>query len=279
MLLLLWQSKVIAQSKSLKAIDSYQQPSERPSIKKISIPLHCLNSSNECKVIDRSRPLKAIATPQPRSAIDSYPSLKEISKPLPCLNSNDECLEILTEAAIANSYRIDAVQTQIDIIDNKDLIIGDRIEYVDRKRWVNFFANNPVKMPFKLVANILGGGDLQRDRIAIADLEVKRATLLSNKARLLANVKEYEYQLREEILELLIEYESNVKAISILENRLNNLEFQYRVFLIDYTNGRGNTDKFMSFSTRKSELEFQADAIDTNINSAVRKLKYLTGFE
>ena len=93
------------------------------------------------------------------------------------------------------------------------------------------------------------------------------------------NVKEYEYQLREEILELLIEYESNVKAISILENRLNDLQFQYRVFLIDYTNGRGNTDKFMSFSTRKSELEFQAGAIDTNINSAVRKLKYLTGFD
>ena len=204
---------------------------------------------------------------------------RAIAKPLPCLNSSNECLEILTDAAVANSYRIDALETQISIIDSKDLVIGDRIEYVDRKRWVNFFANNPVKMPFKLVANILGGGDLQKDEIAIADLEVKRATLLSNKARLLANVKEYEYQLREEILELLIEYESSIRALSILENRLNDLQFQYRVFLIDYTNGRGNTDKFMSFSTRKSELEFQADAIDTNINSAVRKLKYLTGFD
>ncbi|MGF1490679.1 MAG: hypothetical protein ACFBSE_26605 [Prochloraceae cyanobacterium] len=230
-------------------------------LKQIATTLPCLDRSNECNEIDRTE------------------KLKQRSKSLPCLDSSNECLKILTDAAVANSYRIDAVQTQINIIDTKDLIIGDRIEYVDRKRWVNFFANNPVEMPFKLVANIFGGGDLQRDRIAIADLEVKRATLLSNKARLLANVKEYEYQLREDILELLIEYESNLKALSLLKNRLNDLQFQYRIFLIDYTNGAGNTDRFMSFSTRKSELEFQASAIDTEIYSGVRKLKRLTGYE
>lgn len=188
-------------------------------------------------------------------------------------------MEILTLAAVAHSYRIDALETQISIIDSKDLVIGDRLEYVDRKRWVNFFANNPVKMPFKLVANILGGGDLQRDRIAIADLEVKRATLLSNKARLLANVKEYEYQLREDILELLIEYESSIRALSLIEDRLDSLELKYRVFLIDYTAGQSNTDKFMSFSSKKADLEFKKYSVDNKIRSSIRKLKYLTGYE
>ncbi len=204
---------------------------------------------------------------------------KILAKPLPCLNSSDECLEVLTEAAIANSYRIDAVQTQIDIIDSKDLVIGDRIEYVERKRWVNFFANNPVEMPFKLVANIFGGGDLQRDRIAIADLEVKQATLLSNKARLLANVQDYEYKLREDILELLIEYESNSKAKFLMEDRLDTLDFKYQVFLVDYTKGQSNTDKYLSFSSRNADLEFKQYAIDNKISSSIRKLKYLTGFE
>ena len=204
---------------------------------------------------------------------------KAIAQQLPCLDSSKECLELLTNAAVANSYRIDAVETQIEIIDSKDLVISDRISFVDRKRWVNFFSNNPVEMPFKLVANILGGGDLQRDRIAIADLEVKRATLLSNKARLLANVKEYEYQLREDILELLIEYESNIKGISLIEDRLDSLEFKYQIFLIDYTGGQSNTDKFMSFSTKKADLQFKKYSIDNKIRSSIRKLKYLTGYE
>ena len=33
--------------------------------------------------------------------------------------------------------------------------------------------------PLRLVANIFGGGDVQRDNIAIADLEVKAATLVA----------------------------------------------------------------------------------------------------
>ena len=273
MSLLLWQSKAIAQNKPLKAI------AQSSPLKEISTPLKSLDSSNKFRTFAQNKPLKAIDIFKPNQTIANGEQLKVIAKPLPCLNSSNECLKVLTLAAVANSYRIDAVQTQINIIDTKDLVISDRIEYVDRKRWVNFFSNNPVEMPFKLVANIFGGGDLQRDRIAIADLEVKRATLLAGRARLLANIKEYEYQLREDILELLIEYESNIKARFLIEDRLDSLEFKYQVFLIDYTGGQSNTDKFMSFSSKKADLEFKRYSVDNKIRSSIRKLKYLTGYE
>jgi hypothetical protein len=69
--------------------------------------------------------------------------------------------------------------------------MGDRKEYAESKLWTNYLPASTssssiidVVNPFAWIRNLAGGGDMQRDRLAIADLEVKAATLEAARAEL-----------------------------------------------------------------------------------------------
>ncbi|MBE9168597.1 hypothetical protein IQ238_14125 [Pleurocapsales cyanobacterium LEGE 06147] len=57
--------------------------------------------------------------------------------------------------------------------------MDDRLEYSQKKTWTNYVTLDPVK----LLQNLFGGGDVQRDRLAIADLEIKTAGRGEGKVR------------------------------------------------------------------------------------------------
>ena len=93
--------------------------------------------------------------------------------------------------------------------------MGDRIDYTSNKRWTNYLTLDPVR----LIANIFGGGDVQRDNIAIADLEVKAATLEATRANLVWRRAEVKSQLREEILTLVLDYEAAGRQAALVESQ------------------------------------------------------------
>jgi hypothetical protein len=76
----------------------------------------------------------------------------------------------LTEKAIANSSELVTLDEQIALIDKRLALAGNRIEHTSKKRWTNYISLDPLR----IAANVLGGGDVQRDNIAIADLEKLR---------------------------------------------------------------------------------------------------------
>jgi hypothetical protein len=82
-------------------------------------------------------------------------------------------VEQLTGKAIANSSELVTLDEQIALIDKRLVVAGERIEHTSKKRWTNYLSTDPLR----IAANVFGGGDVQRDNIAIADLEVKSAEL------------------------------------------------------------------------------------------------------
>ena len=86
-----------------------------------------------------------------------------VSKQVPCLNSGDECVQELTESAIANSHKLKTQAERITLIDQRLELAEDRIDYTRKKKWTNYISANPIN----ILQNIFGGGDVQRDNIAI----------------------------------------------------------------------------------------------------------------
>ncbi|MEL7354378.1 MAG: hypothetical protein AAFZ17_03145 [Cyanobacteria bacterium J06650_10] len=73
----------------------------------------------------------------------------------------------LTQLAIENSSEIEAINEQLALTE-------DRQDYAEARRWTNCITLDPVE----LIQNVLGGGDVQRDRLMIASLELQSAELI-----------------------------------------------------------------------------------------------------
>ena len=108
--------------------------------------------------------------------IDNWPLIEN----LPCISSSDECVAELTERAIASSHKLETLAERTTLIEQRLELAEDRIEYTRKKKWTNYISANPIN----IIQNIFGGGDVQRDNLAIANLEIRTADLLAAKAEL-----------------------------------------------------------------------------------------------
>ena len=118
-----------------------------------------------------------------------------------CLNSSDECVQELTERAIANSHKLETLAERITLIEQRLELAEDRIEYTRKKKWTNYISANPIN----ILQNIFGGGDVQRDNIAIASLEIRTADLLAAKAELERQQEEEKVKIGDRVLRLLLD--------------------------------------------------------------------------
>ncbi len=82
-------------------------------------------------------------------------------------------------------------EIQVTLIEQRLELAEDRIEYTRKKKWTNYISANPVN----IIQNIFGGGDVQRDNIAIASLEIRTADLLAAKAELERQQEEEEVKI------------------------------------------------------------------------------------
>ena len=195
--------------------------------------------------------------------------------PLPCLDSGKECVEQLTESAIANSPKLKTLDERIALIDERLELMGDRIGYAQDRRWTNYITIDPVK----LVQNIFGGGDIQRDRIAIADLEVKSATLEAARAELERQREEEKILLGEKVLRLVLDYESSDRRVALIQSQLQSFNVSREVFRIRYRLGQGTNEQWLGFEERSDRLADQLVEAQTKRDEAVRELAQVTGYE
>jgi hypothetical protein len=81
---------------------------------------------------------------------------------------------------------------RIALIDKRLGVSSNSIDYANSKLWTNYLPTSTafggsvldIINPFAWLKNLAGGGDMQRDQLAIADLEVKAATLEAARAEL-----------------------------------------------------------------------------------------------
>jgi hypothetical protein len=131
-----------------------------------------------------------------------------IQNPLPCLDSSKQCVEELTQRAIAHSAKLKTLDDRIALIDRRLGVSKDSIDYANNKLWTNYLPSSTsfgggvldIINPFAWIKNLAGGGEMQRDRIAIADLEVKAATLEAARAELERQREEEKVDLGDKVL-------------------------------------------------------------------------------
>ncbi|HHP7231928.1 MAG TPA: hypothetical protein ACFCUY_13855 [Xenococcaceae cyanobacterium] len=193
--------------------------------------------------------------------------------PLPCIDSSNECIEQLTEIAIANSPELVTLDEQIALIDKRLEVAAERIDHTSKKRWTNYISSDPLR----IAANILGGGDVQRDNIAIADLEVKSAELEAYRANLHRRKAEIKSQLREEVLGLVLEYESAERESVLAQSKLATYSQQRQLIEIDYQFGNGSTTQMLSMWQQGESLEAEVIQIQSQKIEITRKLQQITG--
>jgi hypothetical protein len=193
---------------------------------------------------------------------------------IPCLDSSTECIEQLTSKAIANSPELVTLDEQIALIDKRLVLAGERIEHTSKKRWTNYLSTDPLR----IAANVFGGGDVQRDNIAIADLEVKSAELEAGRANLHRRQAEVKSQLREEILGLVLEYETAEREYVLAQSKLATYNQQRQLIEIDYQFGNGSTTQMLSMWQQGEELEANVMETESKKVEITRKLQQLTGF-
>jgi outer membrane protein TolC len=189
------------------------------------------------------------------------------------LNSSNECIELLTEIAIANSPELATLDEQIALIDKRLVVAGERIEHTSKKRWTNYLSTDPLR----IAANLLGGGDVQRDNIAIAELEVKSAELEAYQANLHRRQAEVKSQLREDVLSLVLEYEAAERKYILAQSKLATYSQQRQLIEIDYQFGNGSTTQMLSMWQQGESLEAEVIEADNKRGEIVVKLTQLTG--
>ncbi len=204
---------------------------------------------------------------------------------LPCLDSSSQCIEQLTEAAIANSGELKTLEARVGLLDRRLELAEFSISYAESKLWTNYipdsFAPNPLNIinPFSWIKNIFGGGDIQRSRIAIADLELKKANVEAQRAELERRHSEVQSQTREQILTLVLDYEAYRRQAALIAAQLNNHRVISKVVEVEYRMGGSSTNSYLAAIEKQERLENQL--IQTQIAQAesLRKILSLTGFD
>ena len=117
---------------------------------------------------------------------------------------------------------------------------------------------------------------MQRDNIAIADLEVKSAELEAYRANLHRRKAEVKSQLREEVLGLVLEYETAEREYALAQSKLATYNQQRQLIEIDYQFGNGSTTQMLSMWQQGESLEAEVIKVETKKTEITRKLQQLT---
>ena len=202
---------------------------------------------------------------------------------LPCLNSSSECIDLLTEKAIAHSSELQTIQTRIGLLDTRLGIATDSINYAESKLWTNYIPDavptNPFSLinPFSLLKNIFGGGDIQKSRIAIADLQLKKANVEVQRVELERRYSEVQDQMREKILTLVLEYEATGRQIAMINEQINHHRIVFKVMEIDYRFRGSSTEAYVQAIEKEARLENELIHIQTSQREFLGKIISLTG--
>jgi hypothetical protein len=174
-------------------------------------------------------------------------------EPLPRLDSRSECVEQLTQSAIANSSKLKTLDDRIALIDRRLGVSKDSIDYAESKLWTNYLPSSTsfggsvldIINPFAWIKNLAGGGEMQRDRLAITDIEVKAATLEAARAELERQREEEKAKLGDKVLRLLLDYEAVSRKYALVESQLKTYSQQQEILRIWYRLGEGETAEFL----------------------------------
>lgn len=122
--------------------------------------------------------------------------------------------------------------------------------------------------PLRLVQNLLGGGDVAANRLAIADLEINAADLLRRR-------EEVAEAIAQQVIDLVLDYEAFSRRLEALEKQLATQLQRQAVFEVRYRTGQGTTDQMLQMWQQTDELRARIDEVRIDQGQTLRELEVL----
>lgn len=143
----------------------------------------------------------------------------------------------MTELAILQSREIQVIEQRLDLA-------AERRQYTESRWWVNWITADP----FALVQNILGGGEVGRDRLRVAELEVEAANLIRRR-------EEVATAIAREVIDQVLQYEQMGRQLDLLDSQIVTQQHQQAVMEASYRTGGGSTSAMLAVWQRTEDLE------------------------
>ena len=161
---------------------------------------------------------------------------------------------MLTQQAIEQSSEIEAINQQL-------ALTAERQDYAESRQWTNYLTLDPVR----LVQNVLGGGDVQRDRLAIAGLELETANLIRRR-------EEVAEDIASNVVNIMLDYWELRRRGELLASQLETHELRLKITEASYRTGHGSTDSMLSMWQRTTDLRV---GCSENKVSMIRRIQEL----
>lgn len=159
--------------------------------------------------------------------------------------------------AIANSSEIEVIEQRLELA-------AERRQQTESRWWVNWITIDP----FELVQNVLGGGNVGRDRLQVAALEVEEANLVRRREEVAEN-------LTREVIDLVLNVEQLDRRLDSLDGQLQTQRQRQAVMEARYRTGQGSTDQMLRMWQRTDDLQGRIDETAIEQWQVVRALEVL----
>lgn len=147
-----------------------------------------------------------------------------------------DCLTQLTQMAIDQSSEIEAINEQLELT-------TQRQDYAVARQWTNYITLDPIR----LIQNVLGGGDVQRDRLAIASLELETANLIRRR-------EEVAEDITREVVELVLDYEKLDRQLVLITTQYDTQHQRQAVMEVAYRTGGSSTSRMLTVWQRTEDI-------------------------
>ncbi|MEM9814989.1 MAG: hypothetical protein AAF827_01045 [Cyanobacteria bacterium P01_D01_bin.6] len=143
-------------------------------------------------------------------------------------------------------------------------IARDRVDYAEARQWTDYLTIDPLQ----LVQNLLGGGDVAANRLAIAELEIGAADLIRRR-------EEVAEVIAQDVIDLVLDYEASGRRLEALEGRLATQLQRQAVLEVRYRTGQGTTDQMLRMWQQTDDLRARIDEVRIDQDQTVRELEVL----
>lgn len=152
------------------------------------------------------------------------------------------------------------------MIEQRLELAADRRQYTESRWWVNWITADP----FQLVQNILGGGDVGRDRLRVAEIEVEAANLIRRR-------EEVATAIAREVVDQVLQYEQMGRQLELLDSQLVTQRNRQAVMEVGYRLGEGTTGTMLTVWQRTEDLEARRAEMLIEQGRVVVELEQLIG--
>lgn len=155
---------------------------------------------------------------------------------------------------------------EIQAIEQRLALAAEQQQATESRWWVNWITLDP----FALVQNLLGGGEVGREQLRLAELELEAADLVRRR-------EEVATALAREVIDQVLEYEQLGRQLELLDEQIVAQLQRQAVMEVSYRLGEGSTSAMLTLWQQTEDLEARRVEMAIAQGRVVAELEQVVG--